>query len=84
MAKKLADELSDAEAEQRANAAMLRALTTPYRPQSEMKIGPKPKSAARVALDKAKLQAAEIRKRRAKRRQMAKKRLTAKTSPKST
>jgi hypothetical protein len=39
MGKKPVDEISDDEAEQRANAAMRRALTTPYKPQSEMKIG---------------------------------------------
>jgi hypothetical protein len=42
MAKKPTDELTDQEAEERANAAMLRALTTPYKPQSEMKLGKKP------------------------------------------
>jgi hypothetical protein len=37
------DELSDQEAEARATNALRRALTTPYRPQSEMKVGRKPK-----------------------------------------
>jgi len=41
MARKPTDELSDQEAEARANAAMLRALNTPYKPQSDMKIGAK-------------------------------------------
>lgn len=35
------DQLSDAEAERRATDALRRALTTPYKPQSEMKIGKK-------------------------------------------
>jgi hypothetical protein len=41
--KKPDDQLSDQEAEQRATAALRRALTTPYKPQSEMKVGRKPK-----------------------------------------
>lgn len=44
MAAKRADEpYSDKEAEERATAALRRALSTPYKPQSEMKIGAKPK-----------------------------------------
>ena len=44
MPKKLDPEvLSDAEAEERATAALRRALTTPYKPQSEMKLGGKKK-----------------------------------------
>jgi hypothetical protein len=35
------DELSDQEAEARATEALRRALTTPYKPQSDMKIGKK-------------------------------------------
>jgi hypothetical protein len=42
MGKKQPDELTDEQAEERANAALRRALTTPYKPQSEMKVG-KPK-----------------------------------------
>lgn len=44
MAKKTKDEeLSDQAAELRAFNALRRALTTPYKPQSEMKIGAKKK-----------------------------------------
>ena len=44
MATKRSDEAySDKEAEQRATAALRRALSTPYKPQSNMKIGGKPK-----------------------------------------
>ena len=41
MAKKPDDQLSDKEAEQRATDALRRALTTPYKPQSDLKIGTK-------------------------------------------
>lgn len=41
MAKKPKDELSDEEAERRATEAMRRALETPYKPQSDMKLGKK-------------------------------------------
>jgi hypothetical protein len=51
MGKKPVDEISDTEAEQRANAAMRRALSTPYKPQSEMKTGRK-KKARRVRRDR--------------------------------
>ena len=39
MPKKPTDELTDAEAEARATEGLRRALTTPYKPQSDMKIG---------------------------------------------
>lgn len=43
MAKKPSDDsISDQEAEERANAALRRALRTPYKPQSELKLGKKP------------------------------------------
>ncbi len=42
MAKKPDEQLSDKEAEQRATDALRRALSTPYKPQSDLKIG-KPK-----------------------------------------
>lgn len=37
------DALSDKEAEQRATDALRRALTTAYKPQSDLKVGRKPK-----------------------------------------
>jgi hypothetical protein len=46
MSKKPTEELSDKEAEQRATDALRRALTTPYKPQSEMKLGKKKKKKA--------------------------------------
>jgi hypothetical protein len=46
MSKKSADDLSDEETEARATAALRRALTTPHKPQSEMKLGRKKKKAA--------------------------------------
>jgi hypothetical protein len=42
MGKKPDEQLSDKEAEQRATDALRRALSTPYKPQSDLKIG-KPK-----------------------------------------
>ena len=39
MAKKTPDELTDKQAEARATDALRPALTTPYKPQAEMKIG---------------------------------------------
>lgn len=44
MAKKPKDELSDEETERRATEALRRALTAPYKPQKEIKIGPKKKT----------------------------------------
>ncbi len=43
MAKKPDDQLTDEEAEVRAAAAMRRALATPYKPQSDLRVGEKPK-----------------------------------------
>jgi hypothetical protein len=42
-AKRPNNSLSDKEAELRATDALRRALTTPYKPQSAMKLGTKPK-----------------------------------------
>jgi hypothetical protein len=44
MAKKPDDQLSDKEAEARATHALRRALTTPYKPQSEIRLGAKSKN----------------------------------------
>jgi hypothetical protein len=54
MTKNPADELSDDEAEARAKAALRRALTTPYKPQSEMKLGQKPKKKTAAKKNRAK------------------------------
>ena len=41
------DQLSDKEAEQRATDALRRALQTPYKPQSDLKIGDKNRRGAK-------------------------------------
>lgn len=47
MAKKPDEPVSDKEAEQRATDALRRALSTPYKPQSDLKVGTKKKKKPR-------------------------------------